>query len=167
MPSIQSNLDKKKNKDQERQSVVIVSTTTQQRVSEDYAIPEKIASEALLMLENMNQPNPQDIEDDNDEYALPVSTEKLPDIISEMNKERGIETVVNYEAEIPEDMRLQTEEPTQEEEGEKAEGSDKTVIYDASEFDKPEQPEDKTDNKKPDDGEKSPKDKIKCKHMDY
>ena len=65
------------------------------------------------MLQNMNQPNPQETEDNNDEYVLPVGTERLPDIVSEMNKERGIETDVNYEAEIPEEMRLQTEEPIQ------------------------------------------------------
>ena len=38
------------------------------------------------MLQNMSQPNPQE-PDDNDEYALPVGTEKLPDIVSEMNEE--------------------------------------------------------------------------------
>ena len=35
-----------------------VQMNTQQRISEDYAIPEEIASEALLMLQNMSQPNP-------------------------------------------------------------------------------------------------------------
>ena len=43
------------------------------------------------MLQNMSQPNPQEV-DDNDEYALPVGTERLPDIVSEMNEERGIKT---------------------------------------------------------------------------
>ena len=33
------------------------------------------------MLQNMSQPNPQEMED-NDEYAIPVGTEKLPDIVS-------------------------------------------------------------------------------------
>ena len=65
------------------------------------------------MLQNMSQPNPQEL-DDNDEYALPVGTERLPDIVSEMNEERGIKTVVNYNADIPEEMKLQTEKPRQE-----------------------------------------------------
>ena len=63
-----------------------VQTNTQQRISEDYAVPEEIASEALLMLQDMSQLNPQE-PDDNDEYALPVGTERLPDIVSEMNEE--------------------------------------------------------------------------------
>ena len=65
------------------------------------------------MLQNMSQPNPQE-PDDNNEYALPVGTEKLPDIVSEMIEERGIKTVVNYDADIPEEMILQTEKPRQE-----------------------------------------------------
>ena len=63
-----------------------VRMNTQQRISEDYAIPEEIASEALLMLQDMSQPNPQE-PDDNNKYALPVGTERLPDIVSEMNEE--------------------------------------------------------------------------------
>ena len=86
---------------------VKVQTNIQQHISEDYAVPEDIASEALLMLQNMSQPNLQEL-DDNNEYALPVGTEKLPDIVSEMNEERGIKTVVNYDADIPEEMKLQT-----------------------------------------------------------
>ena len=83
----------------------------------------------------MSQPNPQELED-NDDYALPVGTERLPDIISKINEERGIKTVVNYDAEIPEEMRLQMEEPKKgtHEEGDKDEESDETIIYDASEF---------------------------------
>ena len=73
---------------------------TQQRISEDYTIPEEIASAALLMLQDMSQPNTQEPED-TDEYALPVDTERLPDIVSEMNEERGIKTVLNYDADIP------------------------------------------------------------------
>ena len=110
-----------------------VQTNTQQRISEDYAVPEEIASEALLMLQNMSQPNLQEL-DDNNEYALPVCTERFPDIVSEMNEERGIKTVVNYDADIPEEMKLQTEKPRQEmqEEADKDNGSDETIIYDAS-----------------------------------
>ena len=112
-----------------------IQTNTQQHISEDYAVPEEIASEALLMLQTMSQPNPQELED-NDDYALPVGTERLPDIISKINEERGIKTVVNYDAEIPEEMRLQMEEPKKgtHEEGGKDEESDETIIYDASEF---------------------------------
>ena len=64
-------------------------TSTQQCISKDYAVPEEIASEALLMLQTMSQSNPQELEED-DDYALPVDTEKLPDLVSEMNEERGI-----------------------------------------------------------------------------
>ena len=80
------------------------------------------------MLQDMSQPNPQE-PDDNDEYALPVGTEKLPDIVSEMNEEQGIKTVVNYDADIPEDMKLQTEKPRQEmqDEADKDDGSDETI----------------------------------------
>ena len=94
-----SELDSNRDTDTQLQSVVTgasdtnttgetgnVQTKTQQRISEDYAIPEEIASETLLMLQNMSQPNLQEL-DDNDEYALPVGTERLPDIVSEMNEE--------------------------------------------------------------------------------
>ena len=40
-----------------------------------------------------------------------MGTERLPDIVSEMNEERGIKNVVNYDADIPEDMKLQIDEP--------------------------------------------------------
>ena len=100
---------------------------TQQRISEDYAVPGEIASEALLLLQTMSQPNPQEPEDD-DNYTLSVGTERLPDLISEMNQESGIETVVNYDAEIPEEMRLQTKEPTENKDKE----SDEMIILDAS-----------------------------------
>ena len=63
-----------------------VQKNTEQKISEDYDVPEEIASAALLMLQQMSQPNPQE-PDDNDEYALPVGTERLPDIVSEMNEE--------------------------------------------------------------------------------
>ena len=62
-----------------------VQKNTQQKISEDYEVPEEIASAALLMLQEMSQPNPQE-PDDNNEYALPVGTERLPDIVSEMNE---------------------------------------------------------------------------------
>ena len=87
-------------------------TNTQQRISKDYAVLEEIASEALLMLQSMSQPNAQEADED-DNYALPVSTEKLPDLISEMNQEQGIDTIINYDAEIPEEMRLQIQELTE------------------------------------------------------
>ena len=90
-----------------------IQMKTQQRISEDYAVPEEIASAALLMLQEMSQSTPQE-PNDNDEYALLVGTERLPDIVSEMNEERGIKNVVNYDADIPEDMKLQTDEPRQE-----------------------------------------------------
>ena len=63
-----------------------VQMNTQQQISEDYAIPEEIASEALLMLQEMSQPDPQE-SDDYDKYALPISTERLPDVVSEINEE--------------------------------------------------------------------------------
>ena len=86
-----------------------VQKNTQQKISEDYEVPEEIASAALLMLQEMSQPNPEE-PDNNDEYALPVGTERLPDIVSEMNEEQGIKNVVNYDADIPEDMKLQIDE---------------------------------------------------------
>ena len=139
-----------------------VQMNTQQRISEDYAVPEEIASEALLMLQDMSQPNPQE-PDDNDEYALPVGTERLPDIVSEMNEERGIKTVVNYNADIPEDMKLQTDKPRQEmqDEADKDDGSDETIIYDASEFDEANKSTQKLDNTHTEDGEKSPKGQLR------
>ena len=139
-----------------------IHMNTQQRISKDYAIPEEIASEALLMLQNMSQPNPQEL-DDNDKYALLVGTERLPDIVSEMNEERGINTVVNYDADIPEEMKLQTEKPRQEtqEEGDKGDGSDETIIYDASEFDEANKSTHKSDKKRIEEGEKSPKAQLR------
>ena len=112
-----------------------IQTNIQQQISEDFAIPEEIASAALLMLQEMSQPNPQE-PDDYDEYALPVGTERLPDIVGEMNEERGIKNVVNYDADIPEDMKLQTDEPRKEktDKTDKDDESDETIIYDASEF---------------------------------
>ena len=137
-----------------------VRTNIQQCISEDYAVPEDITSEALLMLQNMSQPNLQE-HDDNDEYALPVGTEKFLDIVSEMNEERGIKTVVNYDADIPEEMKLQTKQPRQEtlEEGDKDE-SDDTIIYDVSEYDEEKKSTQKTDTKCAEDGEKLPKGQL-------
>ena len=141
-----------------------VQKNTQQKISEDYEVPEEIASVALLMLQEMSQPNPQET-DDNDEYALPVGTERLPDIVSEMNEERGIKNVVNYDAEIPEEMKLQIDElrpdPDEPKEGthdkDKDNESDETIIYDASEFDDTNKGIEKPDNKQTDEGEKTPK----------
>ena len=109
----------------------------------------------------MSQPNLQEL-DDNDEYALPVGTERLPDIVSEMNEERGIKTVVNYDADIPEEMKLQTEKPRQEmqEEGDKDDGTDETIIYDASEFDEANKSTQKSDKKHIEESEKSPKGQL-------
>ena len=55
-----------------------------------------------------------------------------------MNQERGLDTIVNYDAEVPEEMKLETTQTTdsaQKEEDNKEEGSDESIIYDASEFD--------------------------------
>ena len=136
---------------------------TQQQISEDYAVPEEIASAALLMLQDMSQLNPQEPED-KDEYALPVDTERLPDIVSEMNEERGIKTVVNYDADIPEEMILQTDKPRQETQDETdGDGSDETIIYNASEFDDANKTTQKLDNTHTDEGEKSPKGQLRTK----
>ena len=113
------------------------------------------------MLQDMSQPNPQQ-PDDNDEYALPVGTERLPDIVSEMNEEQGIKTVVNYDADIPEDMKLQTDKPRQEtqDEADKEDRSDETIIYNASEFDDTNKTTQKPDNTHTEEGEKSPKGQL-------
>ena len=116
--------------------------TTAKKLSDDYSVPEEIASEALVMLRDMSQPTTQggDDDDDDDEYALPVGTARLPDLISEMNEERGIKTIIDYDTEIPEDMKLtrstDTAENTQEKqpEPEKDNESDETIIYDVNEF---------------------------------
>ena len=136
-------------------------TDTQQRITDDYAVLEDIASEVLLLLQSMNQPTPQD---DNDDYALPVGTVKLPDLISEMNHERGIDMDINYDAEIPKDMQLQISKPmdsTHTDNINKDLESDETIIYDVNEFDLTTEgimnPE---DNNKDDDSEKSPKGKL-------
>ena len=146
-----------------------VQKNTQQKISEDYEVPEEIASAALLMLQEMSQPNPQE-PDDNDEYALPVGTERLPDIVSEMNEERGIKNVVNYDAYIPEDMKLQIDElrPNPDEskwgihdKADKEDESDETIIYDASEFDDMNKGIQKPDNTHTDEGEKAPKGQLR------
>ena len=112
----------------------------------------------------MSQSTPQE-PDDNDKYALPVGTERLPDIVSEMNEERGIKNVVNYDADIPEDMKLQTDEPRQEmqDKTDKEDGSDETIIYDASEFefDDANKTTQILDNTYTDEGEKAPKGQLR------
>ena len=114
------------------------------------------------MLQEMSQLNPQEPDDD-DEYALPVGTERLPDIVSEMDEERGIKTVVNYDADIPEDMKLQTDEPRQEtqDKTDKDDESDETIIYDVSEFDDASKTTQKQDNTYTDEGEKAPKGQLR------
>ena len=145
-----------------------VQKNTQQKISEDYEVPEEIASAALLMLQEMSQPNPQEPED-NDKYALSVGTERLPDIVSEMNEERGIKNVVNYDAEIPEEMKLQIDkarpDPDEPKGGthdkDKDNESDETIIYDASEFDDTNKGIEKPDNIQTDEGEKTPKGQLR------
>ena len=136
-------------------------TNTQQRISEDYAVPEEIASEALLMLQTMSQSNSQELEED-DDYALPVGIEKLPDLVCEMKEERGIKTIVNYDAQIPDEMRLQTDEPTKEmpKEGDRDKESDETIIYDASEFEQLNIDPKKQTEKQIEDSEKSLKGQL-------
>ena len=109
----------------------------------------------------MSQSNPQELKEDND-YALPMGMEKLPDLISEMNEERGIKTIVNYDAQIPEDMRLHTDEPTGEmpKEDDKKEESDETIIYDPSEFEQLNRDPEKQTEKQIEDSEKSPKGQL-------
>ena len=141
-----------------------IQTNTQQQISEDYAIPEEIASAALLMLQEMSHPNPQE-PDDYDEYALPVGTERIPDIVSEMNEERGIKNVVNYDADIPEDKKLQTDETRQETKDktdkEDENESNETIIYAASEFDDANKTIQIPDNTYTDEGEKAPKGQLR------
>ena len=146
-----------------------VQKNTQQKFSEDYEVSEEIASAALLMLQEMSQPNPQE-PDANDEYALPVGTERLPEIVSEMNEERGIKNVVNYDADIPEEMKLQIDElrPDPDEpkggthdKADKNTESDETIIYDASEFDDTNKGIKKPGNKQTVEGEKTPKGQLR------
>ena len=70
--------------------------------------------------------------------------------------------MVNYDADIPEDMKLQTEKPRQEmqDETDKDDGSDETIIYDASEFDVANILTKKPDNTHTQEGEKSPKGQL-------
>ena len=137
--------------------------STQQHVLDNYDVPEEIASEALLLLQTMNQPNPQE-QEYADDYTLPVDTAKLPDLISEMNQERGIEMIVNYDAEIPEEMRLQmqTQEPTtnKDKEHDKDEDSDETIVFDAGELENPNIQPDIPSEKQIEDSEKSPKGQL-------
>ena len=111
------------------------SVATQQRISDDYSVPEEIAHEALLLLRDMNQPIPPEDDEDIDEYALPVGTNKLPDIVSEMNEERGIKTIIDYDADIPEDMKLKLRTDTTNTTLDvKNDESDDTIIYDPKDF---------------------------------
>ena len=70
--------------------------------------------------------------------------------------------MVNYDADIPEDMKLQTDKPRQEmqDEADKEDGSDETIIYDASEFDDTNKTTQKPDNTHTEEGEKSPKGQL-------
>ena len=70
--------------------------------------------------------------------------------------------MVNYDADIPEDMKLQTDKPRQEtqDEAEKDDGSDETIIYDASEFDDANKSTQKPDNTHIEEDEKSPKGQL-------
>ena len=72
---------------------------------------------------------------------------------------------MNYDADIPEDMILQTDEPRQEmqDETDEDDGSDETIIYDASEFDDANKTNQKLDNTHTDEGEKSPKGQLRTK----
>ena len=99
-----------------------------------------------------------------------IGTERLPDIVSEMNEERGIRNVVDYDAEIPEDMRLQIDElrPNPDkpkwgmhDEADKEDESDETIIYDASEFDDTNKGIQKPDNTHTDECEKTPKGQLR------
>ena len=116
-----------------------MAPTTKQRTSEDYDVPEEIASEALLLLQEISQPNDEVDEEADNDYALPVNTVKLPDIVREMNTERGIDTVVDYNAEIPEEMKLKTTKnikpTTDDTQQDDTSDSDNTIIYEASEHD--------------------------------
>ena len=73
--------------------------------------------------------------------------------------------MVNYDADIPEDMILQTDEPRQEtqDETDEDDGSDETIIYDASEFDDANKTTQKLDNTHTDEGKKSPKGQLRTK----
>ena len=118
--------------------------TVAKKISDDYSVPEEIASEALAMLRDMGQRTTQggDNDDEDDEYALPVGAARLPDLVSEMNEERGIKTVIDYDAEIPEEMKLKWTTDTvvnvqeKQTEPEKDNDSDETIIYDADEFER-------------------------------
>ena len=142
IPSVQPNQETRSVLTTESETCKPVETAIAKKISEDYSVPEEIASEALVMLRDMSQPTMQegDNNDDDDEYALPVGAARLPDLVSEMNEERGIKTVVDYDAEIPEDMKLKqitdTTENIQETENEPEKDieSDETIIYDAKEF---------------------------------
>ena len=142
------------------------SVTTQQRISDDYSIPEEIANEALLLLRDMNQPIPPDDDEENDEYALPVGTNKLPDIVSEMNEERGIKTIIDYDADIPEDMKLKPRNATTNTilEG-KNDESDDTIIYDPKDFgiitENVRKPEKDSERRQESELKKSPKGQLK------
>ena len=162
--------------DNETRSVVTTDTETkkpgesmiEQPISKDYLVPEEIASEALIMLRDMSQPTMQegDNDDEDNEYALPVGAARLPDIVSEMNEECGIKTVVDYDAEIPEEMKLKrtihTKDNKQdtEKDPEKDIESDETIIYDASEFENVTQTTQEREEADNIEGEKSPRGQL-------
>ena len=82
-----------------------------------------------------------------------------------MNEERGVDTVINYDAEILEYMTLHPDiilGNPQNTDKNKEEGSDETIIYNASEFDQTTKetvnPEDIND-----DSEKSPKGQLRTR----
>ena len=89
-------------------------------------------------------------------------TEKLPDLFSEMNEEQGIKTIVNCDAQIPEDMRLHTDKPIEEmpKEDDKKEESVETIIYDPSQFKQLNKHPEKQTEKQIEDSEKSPKGQL-------
>ena len=73
--------------------------------------------------------------------------------------------MVNYDADIPEDMKLQTDERRQEmqdktDKDDESDESDETIIYNASEFDDANKTTQKLDNTYTDKGEKAPKGQL-------
>ena len=71
--------------------------------------------------------------------------------------------MVNYDADIPEDMKLQTDKLRQEtqDKTDKDDGSDETIIYDASEFDDANKTTQILDNTYTDESEKAPKGQLR------
>ena len=78
--------------------------------------------------------------------------------------------MVNYDADIPEDMKLQIDKPRpnpdepkrgMQDKTDKDDESDETIIYDASEFDDTNKGIQKPDNTHTDEGEKAPKGQLR------